>query len=502
MNNKGEMSMYMPQLIGKHAQEQPTHPATWCDERDWDYASFYKRMERVGAYFQQKGYKKGDIIALYALNSDFFLATYYGLQLAGFTVMPINTKLAAPEVQYIFDHSEAVALICDDKIKETIASLPNEFRDTLYIGGSDELGRVMEDESLKLEPVDLQGDDVAVVMYTSGTTGKPKGVMLTNQNILSVSEIWAEAMDIVKEDRLLISTPLFHCAASHVFVAPVIYKGGTTIVEEGFSKTSTIDLLQRMEPTIFFGVPAMYTIILNMPNIEKLDLSTLRLFAYGAAPMPYEVLKQLKRTFPKVRVQNMYGQTENSPAATTLKDEYALDKIGSVGQALPQTEVRVVGEHGESLPPGLVGEIVVRGPQIMKGYLRNERETNMAIRDGWLYSGDLGRFDEEGFLYIVDRKKDMLIRGGENVYPIEVEEVLYQIPEVLEAAVVGVPHPVYGEVPKAFVVLKEGKQSTEEAILNYCGEQLAKYKIPAEVEFMEELPRNASGKVLKHTLRS
>ena len=217
--------------------------------------------------------------------------------------------------------------------------------------------------------------------------------------------------------------------------------------------------------------------------------------------MPYELVRKVKALYPNVKVQNLYGQTENSPAATTLKDHHALDKVGSVGEALPQTEVQVVDEFGEPLPVGQVGEIVTKGPQVMKGYLKNEEATRRTIQNGWLYTGDLGRFDEDGLLYIVDRKKDMIIRGGENVYPVEVEEVLYQIPELLEAAVVGIPHTVYGEVPKAFIVLKEGQRLTEEAIIAFCSKQLAKYKLPEEVVFIDSLPRNASGKVLKTALR-
>lgn len=217
--------------------------------------------------------------------------------------------------------------------------------------------------------------------------------------------------------------------------------------------------------------------------------------------MPYELVKKIKRQFPHVKVQNLYGQTENSPGATSLKDHYALDKIGSVGEPLPHTEVRVVDENGNDLPTGQVGEIVVKGPQVMKGYLKNEEATRNTIINGWMYSGDLGRFDEDGLLYIVDRKKDMINRAGENVYPVEIEEVLYEMPEILEAAVVGIPHPVYGEVPKAYVVLKEGQVLTEENVLDYCKRKLAKYKLPEEVAFLDALPRNASGKVLKHTLK-
>lgn len=213
------------------------------------------------------------------------------------------------------------------------------------------------------------------------------------------------------------------------------------------------------------------------------------------------MVRKLKDTFPNVRVQNLYGQTENSPAATSLLDEDALTKIGSVGKPLPQTHIQIVDEYAQPLPVGAVGEIAVKGPQVMLGYLRNEEETVRALKNGWLLSGDLGRFDDEGFLYIVDRKKDMILRGGENVYPIEVEEALYEMPGILEAAVVGIPHEIYGEVPKAYVVLKEGITLTSDDITAHCKTRLASYKVPSVIEYLNELPRNASGKVLKHTLR-
>lgn len=494
--------MFIPEIFARHAESQPNKVFTSFNGREWTYGEFYEKAKRVAAYFQTKGYEKEDIIALYSLNSDVFLVCYFGLQLGGFSVMPINTKLAPPEVDYIFKHSEAKALIYDARIEHVIRETEHDFKEKLAIGGKDEVGRIMGDAKLEFSPVQFDANDTAVVMYTSGTTGKPKGVMLTHRNVLAAGEIWSESMEITENDRMLVSTPLFHCAAAHVFVIPVTYKGGTIIIEETFSTDKTLKLLLDAEPTLFFGVPAMYTILLNLPHIVDFEFPTLRLFGYGAAPMPYEILKKLKETFPNVKVQNLYGQTENVPAAASLKDHLALEKIGSVGEALPQTKIKVVDEDGKSVPAGQVGEIVVSGPQVMKGYLKNDEETRRTIKDGWLYTGDLGRFDEEGLLYIVDRKKDMIIRGGENVYPIEVEEVLYQIPALLEAAVVGVPHDVYGEVPKAFVVTKEGQSITHQQIIDYCATQLAKYKVPMEVEFIDELPRNASGKVLKHTLCS
>ncbi|MFJ7825351.1 class I adenylate-forming enzyme family protein [Psychrobacillus sp. NPDC096623] len=497
--------MLVAERLAYLAKEQPSKIITSFKGRETSYAELYKQAKRLAAYFQSKGYEQEDIIAVYLINSDYFLTCYYACQLGGFTILPINTKLTAPEVDYIFNHSEAKALIYDTRLTNILDDLPktmNSFEDLLSLGEENTLFAVLNDENLLFNEVKVDENTTTVIFYTSGTTGKPKGVMLSAANVQATAKLYVEALELNSADRMQIVAPLFHCAASHVFSIPVIYAGGTVVIEEGFSPEQTMDTLEQEKITVFFGVPAMYSILLNNPKMESLQLSNLRLFTYGAAPMPFELIRKIKALYSDVKVQNIYGQTENSPAATTLKDHFALEKVGSVGEPVPGTEVQVVDEHGNPLPTGMVGEIVVKGPQLMKGYLKNEEATKQAIRDGWLYTGDLGRMDEDGLLYIVDRKKDMIIRGGENVYPVEVEEVLYEISEVLEAAVVGVPHEVYGEVPKAYVVLKEGKYLTEEDVLTKCSKSLAKFKLPVEVEFIESLPRNASGKVLKTTLRN
>lgn len=496
--------MFVFEQLAIHAKVQPEKVITSYQGRNTTYEHFFKQAQNLAGYFQERGYQKNDIIAVYLNNSDSFLLCYYACQIGGFTVMPVNTKLTASEIEYIFKHSEAKAIIYDDRLSPVLRQLGpvfEQFKDRLVVGGENTLRTICANDYICFTPVPIHEEDLAVIFYTSGTTGKPKGVMLTAGNVRAAAQIWSEAMNITAEDRSHIVAPLFHCAASHVFSIPIIYKGGTIIIEEAFSPETTLNTMEHEKVTIFFGVPAMYSILLNTPKMKTLDLSHLRLFTYGAAPMPYELIKQLKSLYPHVKLQNMYGQTENSPAATTLKDHYALDKIGSVGEALPQTEVQVVDVFGTPVPTGAVGEIVVKGPQVMKGYLKNEEETKNTLKNGWLYSGDLGRFDDDGLLYIVDRKKDMIIRGGENVYPVEVEEVLYEIPEILEAAVVGIPHEVYGEVPKAFIVVKEGQLLSIDDVLAYCSQKLAKYKIPYEVVFLDTLPRNASGKVLKQTLR-
>ncbi|WP_423801828.1 class I adenylate-forming enzyme family protein [Neobacillus sp. SAB-20_R2A] len=494
--------MFVSEQLEEHVKLQPEKVITAYQGREMTYGQLYQQAKNLAGYFQEKGYQKDDIIAVYLPNSDYFVICYYACQLGGFSVMPVNTKLTAPEVEYIFSHSEAKAIIYDVRYEAQLNQISLEqFEDRLAVGGEDSLLAVLADDKIPFQPVKVDEDDTAVVFYTSGTTGKPKGVMLSAGNVRAAAQIWSDVMEITAADRMHIVTPLFHCAASHCFTVPTIYKGGTVVIEEAFSPEQTLRTMEKEKVTIFFGVPAIYSILLNTPKMAETDLSRLRLFTYGAAPMPYELVRTVKERYPDVKVQNLYGQTENSPGATTLKDHYALDKVGSVGEPLPGLEVQVVDEFGEPVPTGEVGEIVVKGPLVMKGYLKNEEATRQALKNGWLYSGDLGRFDQDGLLYIVDRKKDMINRGGENVYPVEVEEVLYQIPEILEAAVVGVPHPIYGEVPKAFVVPKEGRTLTEEDVLTYCKTKLAKYKLPVELDFLDTLPRNASGKVLKHVLR-
>lgn len=496
--------MFIFEQLAVHAKLQPEKVITSYQGRNTTYSEFYQQAKNLAGYFQARGYKKDDIIAVYLQNSDYFLVCYYACQIGGFTVLPVNIKLAVPETEYILYYSKPKAIIYDDRFQEFLHQLDTtleKIEDHVVVGGEKWLSIVMADDSISFNQPAIEQDDTAVIFYTSGTTGKPKGVMLSAGNVRSVAQIWSEAMEMTSDDRTHIVTPLFHCAAIHCFTTPTILRGGSVVIEEAFSPEQTLHTMEKENVTIFFGVPAIYSILLNTSKMGEMDLSHLRLFAYGAAPMPYELVKKIKALYPTVKVQNLYGQTENSPGATTLKDKYALDKIGSVGEPLPQTQVQVVDEYGDALPTRQVGEIVLKGPQVMKGYLRNEEATRHTIKNGWLYSGDLGFFDEDGLLYIVDRKKDMIIRGGENVYPVEVEEVLYEIPEILEAAVVGIPHEVYGEVPKAFIVLKKGQPFTEEDVITYCNQKLAKYKLPVEVVFLDTLPRNASGKVLKQTLR-
>jgi long-chain acyl-CoA synthetase len=495
-------------ILLQHIEHQPEKAITIYEGRETSYRQLAEKACRLGSYFRSKGLNQGDAVAVLLGNTDVFVTCYFACQAAGVSVLPINTRLAPREIEYILNHSEAKLLVYDQEFSETVEELLPSLpflTHFIHVGGESVLRGIdiqqAIDESEEMPAVVCQGEDTAVIFYTSGTTGRPKGVMLSHDNCEAIAKMWAEAMELTKFERVLIVAPLFHCAAAHVFMLPTIQAGGTLVIEKGFSPRQTMEALQQHKITVFFGVPAMYTLLLNQPDLHALHVPHLRMLTYGAAPMPYELIKKVKQIFPQAKVQNLYGQTENAPGATTLKDPHALTKIGSVGQPLPGCEVCIVDDEGFEVPVGEVGEIAIKGPHVMKGYLKNPEATALAMRNGWMLSGDLGRMDEEGFLYIVDRKKDMIIRGGENIYPIEVEEVLFEIPTVLEAAVIGMPHEVYGEVPKACVVVKEGNTLTEQEVIQFCEKRLARYKVPVQVEFLESLPRNASGKVLKTVLR-
>lgn len=490
-------NMFITDYLKAQVEQTPEAIAVAFNNDEISYEAFYKKVELVAAFVQSKGMKKGDIVASMLLNSDLFMAVYYGVQLAGCTLLPINTKLAPDELTYIFNHSEAKGLIYDERLEGSLQQVEYEFEWTQTRA---ELQAEASDR--ELQPVENKANDTALVLYTSGTTGRPKGVMLTHRNVVSAVQQWSERIAYQKSDRVYISIPLFHCAGLHVIAVSTIYCGATLVIDEMFIPDRTIPTILEKKITVFSGVPTMYALLLSKFDFANQAFPNVRKMVYGSAPMPHEIIKNLKEAFPKVEFHNLYGQTESSPGATELPDEAVLTKAGSVGKALPNTQLKIVDANGVDLPVGEIGEICIKGEQIMKGYLKNDDETMQVIKNGWLYSGDLGRLDEDGYLYIVDRKKDLIIRGGENIYPIEVENVLYQIPQLIDAAVIGIPDPIYGEIPKAIVVLAEEGAITEQEIIDHARSKLAKYKVPHIVEIVKEMPRNPSGKILKHVLRA
>ena len=463
------------------------------------------------------GIQKGDHVALITGNSPHFLIGFYGALRAGATVIPVNPIYTADEISYILSNGDVKAVITLDLLLPLVEGLHNHIPSVknFIICETGQAQEAADPEKLtsasKLIPFDkviglgqglyegpvLDEDDVAVILYTSGTTGKPKGAMLTHGNIYSNASDVAEYLGINSSDRVITTLPMFHVFCMTVCMNAPLMSGGTIIIIPKFSPAEIFRAVKEHEATIFAGVPTMYNFLLQHGG-DAGEFTSIRLCISGGASMPVSLLENFEKKF-NVQISEGYGLSEASPV-TCFNPLERPRKAGSIGTSIVNVLNKVVDEMGEELPPGEVGELIVQGPNVMKGYYKLPEETAAAIKDGWLYTGDLAKMDEEGYFYIVDRKKDIVIVGGYNVYPREVEEVLFAHPEIVEAAVIGVPDPDLGEAVHAFIVSK-AESLTEEDVRAYCKGHLAKYKIPTVIEFLEELPKNTTGKILRRSLK-
>jgi acyl-CoA synthetase (AMP-forming)/AMP-acid ligase II len=423
--------------------------------------------------------------------------------------MPINWRLAAPEVRYILGHSEARALVCGD------ALVP--LADDATTGTAQSLLRVCIAETAPAGWVPLaavrsptsvppraraEGDDVHRLMYTSGTTGRPKGVMITHANLAWKNFAHLVEFGITSADLGLACGPLYHVGALDLTTTTLIGAGATTIIHRTFDAAAVVDEIERSRVTTVWLAPAMVNAIMALPEVERRDLSSVRLIINGGEKMPIPLIERLQRTFPSAWFADAYGLTETVSGDTFLDRDSLVTKLGSVGRPCLHVELDVWDEHGRSQPAGQPGEVVVRGPKVFKGYWRDTDATAAAFAGGWFHTGDIGVRDDDGYLYIVDRLKDMILSGGENIAGSEVERVLYEHAAVLEAAVIGRPDDRWGEVPIAFVALRPDTTATADELMEHCRGQLARFKVPKDVVFVDALPRNPSGKVLKRELRT
>ncbi|MCY0898487.1 MAG: AMP-binding protein [Firmicutes bacterium] len=460
------------------------------------YRQFVAAVFGVQAFMARQHVKPGDRVVLMLGNDWPYVLWYWAVIASGLVVVPLNTRLVRDEVEPILSEVEPALIVAEPRYREAMPSrhrFPVVWWDPHPLSSAD-LGAT----DVPWHPVGP--DDVAVILYTSGTTGRPKGVMLTHRNIATQFYQASHALiPMQSDDRVISLYPLFH-SAQHVFLQAPLTIGATAVVD-AFHPDKVVGLVAREAISVFFGVPTMYQILLQDPAFTGAQLPRVRLLTYGASIMPIETITALKARFPGAKIFNLYGQTENSPAVSGLDDAYALTKPGSVGKPLPGMTISVVDDDHQEVAPGVVGEVVTQGINLMKGYYRQPDATADAIHDGWYHTGDLGYLDADGFLYIVDRKKDMIIRGGQNIYPAEVENVLYQLSEVVECAVVGLPHPIYGEEVGAFVILRPNSVLTEADLIAHARQHLAPYKVPVRVHLVAELPHNASGKILKRALR-
>jgi long-chain acyl-CoA synthetase len=508
--------------LSRSAAVLPDHVAIRFGDRQWTYAEFERLASRIANGLHARGIRRGDKVALACPNLPYFPFAYFGILKLGAVVVPINVLLKGAEIAYHLTDSGARALLCFEGTPELPLGQAgwDGFREAGSCGlfivitadpaaaspieGVETLGALMHGQSEQAAIANTAADDTAVILYTSGTTGRPKGAELTHGNVLCNAQAVQAITKSDSRDTHLIALPLFHSFGQVVQINCAVLSGASMVLLARFDPDATLAAMAAHAVTIFGGVPTMYIGLLQVPDAEtrhdlKKIAANLRIGISGGAAIPVEVLRRFEARF-EVPILEGYGLSETSPVATFNQLDFPRIP-GSVGQPLGGVEVRVVDANDQPLPDGEVGEVVIRGHNVMKGYLNRPEATAEAIRDGWFHSGDLGRRDARGNFYIVDRIKDMVIRGGFNVYPRELEEVLMTHEAIAQVAVLGVPDAVLGEEVKAVVVLRAGASCTSAALVEWCRERMAAYKYPRLIEIVAAMPMTATGKILKRAMR-
>ncbi|QQE75783.1 long-chain-fatty-acid--CoA ligase [Brevibacillus composti] len=492
-------------LLERNARKYPSQEAVVSPGARLTYRELNRLVNKFGHALQAEGIGPGDKVVLFMPNVPEFVIAYFAVQRIGAVIVPVNAKLTQAEIAYILGHSDAKAILAHHLLFAAVEGLhaPNLLRiktgeaadgwqsfETLLAYG--------DDPDI---PCQLKEDDESTLLYTSGTTGKPKGVLFSYRSILTVAQMICVEMEVKPESRILLMMPLSHSAPLHLFLMAGIFVGSTLVLTPTFTPDLLLDAVEREKTTHFFGAPVAYLLTANHPRIHDTDLSSMKWWVYGGAPLTAKEVKAVQAAFRTDNLVCVYGLTEAGPSGTLLLGHEHEKKAGSIGKrAALSTELRIVNDAGEDVAPGEVGEIVLRGEGNMIGYYKNEEATQEAFWGEWLRTGDLAKFDEDGYIWVVDRKKDVIITGGVNIYPKEIEEVMLQYPGIREVAVIGVPHPEWGETVKAVFAATE--PVAEERLRDFLAERLAKYKVPRLFEQMEALPRNASGKILKQPLRA
>lgn len=525
----------LPLLIEKNAAELPANIATEFFGARLTYRALWEQIQSLANGLSLLGVKAGTKVAIMLPNCPQAVIAYYATLWLGGVVVMTNPMYVEREMEHQWKDSEAEVLIVLDHLYPKIEkALPRtSVRKVIVTGIRDYLplhlkllyplkakkqklftavpydertlsfSKLIKSTPPSPPPCKVKLDDLALLQYTGGTTGVAKGVMLSHRNILAnVMQISSWFPDLkCGNERFLSVLPFFHVFGMTVALNMVLYTGSTTILVPRFEINEFIKILHKSRPTLFPGVPTIFVALLNRPDIGSYDLSSIRFCITGSAPMPLEVLRKFEAMTGSVIIEG-FGLTESSPVVHCNPIE-GVRKPGSIGIPLPNTDCRIVDmEMGTTdMPIGEAGELVVRGPQVMQGYWKMPEETANALRDGWLYTGDIATMDQDGYVFIVDRKKDMIIAGGYNIYPREIDEVLYEHPKILDAVTVGIPDPYRGETVKAFVVKKPGESLTEKEVIEFCKAKLAAYKVPKTIEFRDALPKTAVGKILRKELR-
>ncbi len=497
-------------VLERNVEQFPNKEAIVFGERRFTYRQLEERVDALAKGLQQLGLKRGDTVAILLLNCSEYLEITFAVNKLGGVWLPLNYRLAGPEVSYILNHSEAKMLISEMEFEPLIRGIRKDIPGVQKFiavgkdvpGGWEGYDRLVEaNRGAKVPHAMVELDDLHRLMYTSGTTAHPKGVMITYGNLYWKNIGHIVMFDIKPEDKTLVVGPLYHVGGMDLPATGTLYAGGSVVILPRFDPIPVLQTIQKERTTNTWFAPAMVNMLFQEPTFGQYDVSSIRFIIDGGEKMPLPLITKIKEKFPNAWFADAYGLTETVSGDTFLSKDKMIEKIGSVGKPVIQLRVRIVDDAGKDVPPNTLGEIVLRGPKVFKGYWKNPQATADAIKNGWLHTGDIGTMDEEGYLYIVDRKKDIIISGGENIASLEVERVIYELPQVLETAVVGIPHPKWQEIPKAFVVLKKGEKLTADEISTHCSKKLAKFKVPKEIEFIDMLPRNPSGKVLKRELR-
>ncbi|MBM7508447.1 fatty-acyl-CoA synthase [Nocardioides salarius] len=501
--------LVLGEVLARNARREPHRAAVVFEDSSLTFAELDTRVNRLANALAERGVGRGDKVAVLMYNRLEVVESFFACQKLGACPVPVNFRLAASELAYILENSDSVAVLTDDELAPLALRSTSDLAAVRFVAST---GRPVQG-ALSYEDlvaggspedpgVDVDEDDLAFLMYTSGTTGRPKGAMLTHQNLVSNTINWILEMEARPGDAWLSGLPLFHIGGVNGLL-PFIYLAGTCVItpSTSFDPQESLRLLEKHKPDMCYFVPTQWQQICELPGAATSETTNLRRALWGASQAPPSTLELLVETFPAVGIVNAFGQTEMSSNTCFLKADDAVRKMGSVGLPAVNVEVRIVDEDGQDVAPGEVGEIVYRGPTVMKGYYKADEATADAFRGGWFHSGDLVRQDDEGFIYVVDRVKDMIISGGENIYPAEVERAVERHPAVREVAVIGVPHPRWVETPVAVVVSDTEEHPDQSEVLDFLRSDLASYKKPRAVVYVDELPRNASGKILKRELR-
>jgi long-chain acyl-CoA synthetase len=492
------MAANLASILTDTAREHGERTALKLDDAELTYEQLDEASARAAALVKSKGVEPGDRVGIMLPNVPYFAVVYYGVLRAGAVVVPMNVLLKGREVSFYLNDPEAKLLFAWHDFAEAAEKGADEAGAELLLVKPGEFEQLLGEQEPDRDVVEREDGDTAVILYTSGTTGKPKGAELTHANLTRNAEVAVGLADSSADDVLLGALPLFHSFGQTCGLNASVKAGSCLTMIPRFDPAKALEIIQRDKVTVFQGVPTMYTAMLHLDGRDDYDTSCLRACMSGGSAMPVEVMRGFEEAFG-CKVLEGYGLSETSPVASFNHADRER-KSGSIGTPIEGVEMRVVDEDGKEVDQGEVGEIVIKGHNVMKGYWNRPDATEEAIKDGWFHSGDMGKVDEDGYFFIVDRKKEMIIRGGYNVYPREIEEVMYEHPAVAEVAVVGVPDDNMGEEVGAAVALKKGEDVSEDELRDFVKKEVANYKYPRRIWFVDELPKGPTGKILKREI--